>query len=83
MHSITKVIATGILIKIKQLATKGFLSLGDKAIREKAPNQFEALRPIAIIFWLLHPKKALYFFVLQKSIETAWSITKSIINKKI
>ena len=62
--------------KVADIATRRLLSFGDKMI--KTP-----LRPIAGVFWLLHPRKALYFFILQKSLTVAWSITKSIINKKV
>ena len=64
--------------KVADIATRRLLSFGDNSKR-----RFTPLRPIAGVFWLLHPRKALYFFILQKSLTVAWSITKSIINKKV
>lgn len=76
---------TMILAKAKavDIATRRLLSFGDKMIKTSSKNRFIPLRPVAGIFWLLHPRKALYFFMLQKSLMVAWSITKSIINKKV
>ena len=66
--------------KVADIATRRLLSFGDKI---NSKRRFTPLRPIAGVFWLLHPRKALYFFILQKSLTVAWSITKSIINKKV
>lgn len=77
--------------KVADIATRRLLSFGDKMIKTNSKRRFTPLRPIAgvfwllhpRVFWLLHPRKALYFFILQKSLTVAWSITKSIINKKV
>lgn len=68
--------------KVADIATRRLLSFGDKMIKQ-IQKAVHLLRPIAGVFWLLHPRKALYFFILQKSLTVAWSITKSIINKKV
>ena len=69
--------------KVADIATRRLLSFGDKMIKTNSKRRFTPLRPIAGVFWLLHPRKTLYFFILQKSLTVAWSITKSIINKKV
>ena len=69
--------------KVADIATRRLLSFGDKMIKTNSKRRFTPLRPIAGVFWLLHPRKAHYFFILQKSLTVAWSITKSIINKKV
>ncbi len=83
MGKIINLIKMAILLRLRMKATKTALSLGDTLINKKAGTVFTSLRPIAGLFWLLHPRKAVYFFVLQKSIALAWSIVKAIVTKKI
>jgi len=50
---------------------------------KKAGDWFTPFAPIALALWIFHPKKALYFFMLQKSAGFAWRIAKAILYKKV
>ena len=69
--------------KVADIATRRLLSFGDKMIKTNSKRRFTPLRPIAGVFRKKKTRKAIYFFILQKSLTVAWSITKSIINKKV
>lgn len=83
MSKFLKLAISFIKAQAVDMAIEKALSIGDKTVKSSTTNRFTPLRPIAGIFWLLHPQKALYFFILQKSLLIAWSIIKAIINKKI
>lgn len=61
---------------VKTAFTGTVLSYGKNKARQKAGSIFWALSPIEKAFWLLHPKRALYAFVFQKSLRMAWKMAR-------
>lgn len=43
---------------------------------------WQPLAPIRKWFWVLHPQRALYFFLLQQSLGVTWSIAKKHFSSK-
>ncbi len=48
----------------------------------ESPMGWQPLAPIRKLFWLLHPQRALYFFLLQQSLGVTWSIAKKYFSSK-
>lgn len=43
---------------------------------------WQPLAPIRKLFWLCHPQKALYFFLLQQSLGVTWRVAKKYFSTK-
>ena len=46
------------------------------------PDVLKPLEPITRAYWILHPQKALYLWLFQKSFGFAWSLAKRYIGKR-
>lgn len=61
---------------IKTAFSQTVVSYGKNKARQKAGSVFWALSPIEKALWFIHPKRAVYAFILQKSLRITWSMAK-------
>ena len=83
MGRIGNIAKTAAAIKAKEKAKDKAITIGERTVKKKAGDWFTPFAPIALALWIFHPKKALYFFMLQKSAGFAWRIAKAILYKKV
>ena len=89
-----KLIGTGgIPMNMSKLVKALLLALAaavvSKKLKPKAKNRIESstpavlkpLEPITRAYWILHPQKALYLWLFQKSFGFAWSLAKRYFRK--
>ena len=61
---------------ITALVTRALKKKNDKKQELTEKDLWRPLQPIGTIYFLTHPKKAVYFFLLQKSLMFSWRLAR-------
>ena len=65
----------------KKLKPKAKNRIEEMARPDSTPAVLKPLEPITRAYWILHPQKALYLWLFQKSFGFAWSLAKRYFGK--